>query len=648
MSENVGYATMQVIPSLRGFGEKLQTSAGREVDKASGATGKRFSSGFMGGFLGGAVTGGLVALGGKIKDFGTGAVDVFSRVEDATGAAGVVFGQSVGDITKFADAAAAKFGLAQGAALDASLTFGTLGKAAGKQGPELTSFATQMAGLSGDLASFRGTSVEQAVEAVGAALRGEMEPIRAYGVLLDDATLRDEALRMGLIKTTKQALTPQQKTLAAQAAILRQTKDAQGDFARTSTSTANTQKALQAATENAQAVLGKKLAPAITFARRASLGLITGLTGILTGMGVVVTKAQALWGWIQRNSTMLTIIGSVIGVVLLPVLLVLGTQLAWVGAMAVASAARQVVGWVTTSGAAVASGAAQYLAALRVVGGWVLMGVQSLIQAGRMAAAWFIALGPIGWAIAAIVGIAVLVIANWDKISGWTKKAWSAVSGFVTKYAGMAIGWLKSNWPLILAILTGPIGLAVYAIVRNWDKITAGAVAMKNAVVRKFNEVVGFVKSLPGKVSRAIGNTKDLLLDKGRDIVTGLISGIRNMGGRLAGFVKQFVADHIPGPVAKALGIASPSKVMAAQAKWIPLGIIKGIDSERARLDRTMASLVRDPGLPSLKAAGSARSSSEGRLDLSEATLQRLAAILSDLRLNAKVSVNELDAAMGW
>lgn len=43
-----------------------------------------------------------------------------------------------------------------------------------------------------------------------------------------------QALKMGLIETTTQALTPQQKVLAVQALIYEQTSAAQGDFARTS------------------------------------------------------------------------------------------------------------------------------------------------------------------------------------------------------------------------------------------------------------------------------------------------------------------------------------------------------------------------------------------------------------------------------
>ena len=40
-----------------------------------------------------------------------------------------------------------------------------------------------------DLASFHNTSPEEAIEAIGSAFRGEAEPMRKYGVLLDDASL---------------------------------------------------------------------------------------------------------------------------------------------------------------------------------------------------------------------------------------------------------------------------------------------------------------------------------------------------------------------------------------------------------------------------------------------------------------------------
>jgi carbonic anhydrase/acetyltransferase-like protein (isoleucine patch superfamily) len=247
----------------------------------------------LGGF---AKTAGLVFGGAAIAAgaFAKTGVDAFARIEDATGAAGVQFGKASADVVKFAQSASTSFGLSTGAALDAANTFGTMGKAAGLSGTDLAKFSTDFTGLAGDLASFKGTSPEQAIEAIGAALRGETEPIRAYGVLLDDASLRQEALSQGLIKTTKEALTPQQKVLAAQALIYKQTGDAQGDFARTSDSTANTAKRLAAETENASAKLGEQLAPAVTVAREAFLNLIQGASGLVTAIGPALGDVMAI------------------------------------------------------------------------------------------------------------------------------------------------------------------------------------------------------------------------------------------------------------------------------------------------------------------------------------------------------------------
>jgi hypothetical protein len=82
-------------------------------------------------------------------------------------------------------------------------------------------------------------------------------------VLLDDASLRQAALELGIISTTKNALTPQQKVLAAQALIYKQTSTAQGDFERTSDGLANKTRILTAQLENAKVTIGEALLPIV-------------------------------------------------------------------------------------------------------------------------------------------------------------------------------------------------------------------------------------------------------------------------------------------------------------------------------------------------------------------------------------------------
>lgn len=188
-------------------------------------------------------------------------IDAASDLNETLSKSQQIFGDASKAVEEFASNSAKQFGMSKQTAIDAAASFGVFGKSAGLTGKDLSTFSTDLVALSADLASFGNTTPEEAALALGAALRGEAEPIRRFGVLLDDATLRQEALSMGLIKTTKEALTPQQKVLAANAAILKQTADAQGDFARTSEGAANQQRILEATFKDLQTEIGQKLLP---------------------------------------------------------------------------------------------------------------------------------------------------------------------------------------------------------------------------------------------------------------------------------------------------------------------------------------------------------------------------------------------------
>mgnify|MGYP000644484689 FL=1 len=163
-----------------------------------------------------------VASGQLIADgLKTGVSTAVGFIGDSIGAAtdmnetlskvGVLFGDGAGQVEAFADKAAVSLGQSKQQALDAAATFATFGKSAGLTGDKLASFSTDFTSLASDLASFNNTSPQEAIDAIGAALRGEAEPLRRYGVLLDDASMRQKALELGIISSTKEALTPQQK-----------------------------------------------------------------------------------------------------------------------------------------------------------------------------------------------------------------------------------------------------------------------------------------------------------------------------------------------------------------------------------------------------------------------------------------------------
>jgi len=220
-------------------------------------------AGKLGNILKASVVPGLIAAAGSVLVFTKGlmpAIQAASDLQENTSKIGVIFGDAGKAVTDFAKTAAREIGQSQNQVLAAAGTFGTFGKAAGLAGDQLATFTTDFITLSADLASFNNTTPDEAINAIGAALRGESEPLRRFGVLLNDATLKAAALELGIYSGSG-ALTAQQKILAAQKVIYEQTGDAQGDFERTSDGLANQQRILSAQFENVKTKIGELLLP---------------------------------------------------------------------------------------------------------------------------------------------------------------------------------------------------------------------------------------------------------------------------------------------------------------------------------------------------------------------------------------------------
>jgi hypothetical protein len=213
------------------------------------------------------------------------AVNAATSLGEETSKSAVIFGGAASEIQKFADNSVA-IGLSRQAALQATGSFGNLFTAMGLGSNQAAEYATTMTALGADLASFNNATVEESVLAIGAALRGEAEPIRRFGVLLDEATLKQAALSAGLISSTSSSLTPAIKAQAAYAAILQQTTKAQGDFARTGDSLANLSRVIQAQTSNIFTDIGSAFEPLYQ-------SIASATSQVLTAVGPIVGQIAA-------------------------------------------------------------------------------------------------------------------------------------------------------------------------------------------------------------------------------------------------------------------------------------------------------------------------------------------------------------------
>lgn len=113
-----------------------------------------------------------------------------------------------------------------------------------------------------DLASLKNIPVAESFTKIQAAISGELEPIRRLGVDLSQARLQQELLNLGYSQSVS-TLSQADKAVLRYIAIMKQTTDAQGDFARTLSSPANMIRILQAQLTSLARSVGSLLYPAL-------------------------------------------------------------------------------------------------------------------------------------------------------------------------------------------------------------------------------------------------------------------------------------------------------------------------------------------------------------------------------------------------
>lgn len=228
---------------------------------------------------------------------GTKLVNAASDLNETLSKTQVVFGKNADAVIAWSQTTATSLGMSQQQAAEAAATFGNLFVAMNLGGKQSADMSTRLVQLAGDLASFNNTNPADALEALRAGLVGEVEPLRRYGVNLNDAQLRQEALSLGLVKTTKDVLPPAIRAQAAYAMILDQTKTAQGDFARTSSGLANSQRIFSAEIANAQANLGRAFLPAVT----SSVGALNDFLDAFNSLPAPIQNVLVLTGAVSAT-----------------------------------------------------------------------------------------------------------------------------------------------------------------------------------------------------------------------------------------------------------------------------------------------------------------------------------------------------------
>lgn len=198
-----------------------------------------------------------------VANFGKNAVNAASAFFAEFEGVNQIFGDGAPKVQEFADQAARLVGISETAALQAAKNFGVFASSAGLSGQAAATFSVELVKAAGDLASFNDVPVEETLAAIRSGLQGQGQPLSRFGILMNEATLKQKAFEQGIISTTKQALTPQERVLAANALILQELGVAQGDFVNYADTYGNAVKTIESTFKDLTAEIGLALMPAI-------------------------------------------------------------------------------------------------------------------------------------------------------------------------------------------------------------------------------------------------------------------------------------------------------------------------------------------------------------------------------------------------
>jgi hypothetical protein len=535
------------------------TKAFNKVGDASKGLGSKLAS------FGKVAAVGFAAAGAGAVFAGKKMLDLAGDAEETDSKLNVVFGKQLPklkkDLDAFSDATGASSFKLREQAADLGALLGPLTgstSATSKMSEQFVKLAT-------DLSSFNNVPVDDALLAIRSGLVGEAEPLRRFGVLLNEAAVSSEAHRLGLVKG-KEALTEQQKVMARASLIMAQTTKAQGDATRTAGSYTNSVRALKNTVTDLATGLGASLIPAATAVASGLndfINKVSAADGASAKFGVAIDalKGLALTAWEGIKSAFNAIDWGAVGAV-------------------IGDGLRRALAFLSQI---------NYGAILSQVGAKVFDTIRSVFNA--------IDFNAVGQKVGGALVTALSKLTSFINRVNWNQVGQAIVAGMGIAIKGLA-SWLAGlNYPAIL----GALAKGIVAVLKGLANLLLGiATALGKAII------AGIVAGLEGiipKVKAKLDGARDAVVQAaknvygnalgiGKQIVAGILAGIVGLPGQLADKLESYVT----GAIAKVGGILHGSgdwmftkhAVGKPLAEGIGLGFIEGMRKVNNQMTREL------------------------------------------------------------
>jgi hypothetical protein len=239
-----------------------------------------------------------------VKDFVGDSVNAFSNLKESLNALEVVYGDNADGIKKLGEASAQSLGVSNSEFNNYAVSISAFAKQIAGEGGDVVGTVDILSKRVADFASVMNLDFGEAAEKFQSGLAGQSRPLREFGIDVSDARVKQQALADGIWNGVG-AMTENQKVQGRYNAIMAQTAQVTGDFARTSGDAANKTRILEAELENQKAALGKGLMPLYNQWLDVQGSLLPVMADLAIGIaqltGAISDGEAMLAKWEQRN-----------------------------------------------------------------------------------------------------------------------------------------------------------------------------------------------------------------------------------------------------------------------------------------------------------------------------------------------------------